>query len=230
MAGSIVDYQSLQNAVANWMTRSGNADFTGNIPDFIAFTEDDLNYGYDDPTNPGLTIPPLRVQQMEVTSFTMVLPNSTNTAVLPSDFLEMRRLYYFQGSNTRKSKLTYVTPNQLDSAYGGFPTGPQAFYTIMGNAVLLAANVNTSTTLIGGYFQQIPALSTSNTINWLLTKRPSLYHAGAMFRAALFVGDDNDAMKWARIVAGMVRSLNKQDLKGKFSGDALQMKTDVGNP
>src|SRR5258708_2143772 len=126
--GSIVDNQSLTNAVANWMTRSGNADFIGNIPDFIAFAEDDFNFGYDDPANPEMTVPPLRVQEMEVTSFTLVLPNSTNTALLPSDFLEMRRLYYFQGGSSRKSKLTYVTPNQLDSAYGGFPTGPQAFF------------------------------------------------------------------------------------------------------
>lgn len=229
MAGSIVDYASLQAAVANWMVRSGNTDFTGNTPDFVGFAEDDFNFGYDDPVNPEFNLPPLRTQQMEVTSFTLVLPNSTNTAVLPSDFLQLRRLFFFDASGQRH-KLTYATPDELDSSYGNFPSGPQAFYTIMSDAILLAANVQTTTTLIGGYYQQIPALSTSNTVNWLLQKRPSLYHARTMFHAALFVGDNDEAIKWARISAGAVRSFNKQDLKGKYSGDALQMKTDVGNP
>lgn len=226
MAGSIIDYASLQSAVANWMTRAGNADFLSNVPDFIAFAENRINFGSDDPEFPS---PPLRVQQMEVTSFTIVLPNSTNTGVLPGDFLEMRRLYFYDG--TTKNKLTYATPNQLDSAYGNQTPGPQAFYTIMGDAIILAANVQTSTTLIGGYYQKLPPLSTSNTVNWLLQDHPGLYLAGAMLEAALFIGDnDTEAAKWARIFSGHVRAFQKQDLKGKFSGDALQIKTDVGNP
>ena len=228
MSGSIVDQASLKIAVANWMTRAGNADLAANVDDFILFCEARINFGSDDPQFPS---PPLRVQQMEVTSFTLVLPNSTNTAVLPADFLELRRLYYYQGSQgSRKSKLTYATPNQLDSAYGSFPTGPQAFYTIAGGAILLANNVNTTTTLIGGYFQKIPPLSTSNTVNWLLQQHPGMYLAGSVLEGMIFVGDDDGAAKWARIFAGHMRSFQKQDLKGKYSGDVMQMKTDTGNP
>ena len=226
MAGSIVDYASLQSAVANWMTRAGNTDLLANVPDFIAFAEARINFGSDDPEFP---TPPLRTQQMEVTSFTLVLQNSTNTAVLPRDFLQLRRLFFFDASGQRH-KLTYATPDELDSAYGNFPSGPQAFYTIMSDAVLLAANVQTTTTLIGGYYQQIPALSTSSTVNWLLQKHPGLYLAGALLEGSLFVGDNDEAVKWARIFSAHLRGFQKQDLKGKYSGDALQMKTDVGNP
>ena len=228
MAGSIIDYASLQTAVANWMTRAGNADLLANVPDFILFAEARINFGIEDQEFPS---PPLRVQQMEVTSFTLVLPNSTNTAVLPADFLELRRLYYYQGSQgSRKSKLTYATPNELDSAYGSFPVGPQAFYTIAGGAILLANNVNTTTTIIGGYYQKLPALSTSNTVNWLLQQHPGMYLAGACLEASIFVGDDNEARKWARMFTGHTRAFQKQDLKAKYSGDVMQMKTDVGNP
>lgn len=225
MGTSVVDYGSLTNAVANWMTRANNADLISNIPDFISFTEDVFNYGYDDGA---MQIPALRVQQMEVTSFTMVLPNSTNTAVLPLDFLELRRLFYYNG--TYKRKLTYATPDQMDSAYGNAPSGPQAFYTIMGDAILLAANVNTTTSLIGGYFQKIPPLSSSNTVNWLVSARPSAYLHGCLLQASLFVGDDDGAAKWGRMLMGDIRAFQKQDLKGKYSGNVLQMKTDTGNP
>jgi hypothetical protein len=227
MAGSIIDFASLQVAVANWMTRAGNADLIANIPDFILFAESRINFGCEDTQWPS---PPLRVQQMEVTSFTLVLPNSTNTAVLPADFLELRRLYFYQAGLSRKNKLTYATPNQLDSAYGSFPTGPQAFFTIAGGAILLANNVNTTTTLIGGYFQKIPPLSTSNTVNWLVQQHPGMYLAGACLEASIFVGDDDAAAKWGRMFMGHMRGFQKQDLKGKYSGDVMQMKTDVGNP
>lgn len=223
--GSIVDYASLSSAVANWMTRAGNADLIANIPDFINLAEDIINFGYDDGQ---LQIPPLRTQQMEITSFSVVVGNSTNTALIPSGVLELRRLYYYNGTN--KAKLTYATPNQLDSAYASAPAGPQAFYTIMGGAIILAANVQTTTSLIGGGYQAIPALTSSNTVNWLLQTRPSAYLHGCLMQASLFVGDDDGVAKWARAFAGSIRSFQSQDLKSKYGGDVLQMKTDTGNP
>lgn len=223
--GSIVDYSSLSNAVANWMTRAGNADLISNIPDFINLAEDVINFGYDDGQ---LQIPPLRTQQMEVTSFSVVVVNSTNTALIPSGILELRRLFYFLG--TIKRKLTYATPNQIDSAYASQGAGPQAFYTIMGGTIILAANVQTTTSLIGGGYQAVPALTSSNTVNWLLQTRPSAYLHGCLMQASLFVGDDAGAVKWGRLFAGDIRGFLNQDLKGKYSGDVLQMKTDTGNP
>lgn len=224
MAGSIVDYASLQSAVANWMTRAGNADFLGNIPDFIALAEARINFGSDDPEYPS---PPLRVSQMEVPSLTLTVVNSTNTVSLPSDFLQLRR-NYLTGSPIQK--LTYVTPNQMDAALANVPSGPPEFFSLMGGQIVLPSNVSTTQTIVIGYFQKIPALSTSNTVNWLLQAHPGLYLAGANLEGALFVGDDSDAVKWARIFTGHLRAFQKQAIKAQYGGDALQMKTDIGNP
>lgn len=221
---SITDYSSLQTAVANWMAQTGNTDFTGNVTDFITLCEARLNYGSDDPDFPS---PPLRTAQMEIPSTTLTVVNSSNTVSLPSDFLQLRRMY-LTGSPIHK--LTYVTPNQMDSALATFPAGPPEFFTIMAGLIVLPSPVQTTQTLVGGYYQKIPALSTSNTVNWLLAAHPGMYLAGANLEASLFIGDDQSAAKWARVFSGHTRAFEKQDLKGRYSGDALQIKTDVGNP
>lgn len=206
------------------MMRSGNADFTANVGDFIGLFETDLNSGFDDPE---YNIPPLRCGQMEVAQTTFTILNSTNTIALPSDYLQLRRNYL---SGNPIVKLSYVTPNQMDATLANFPAGPPGFFTIMGQSIYLPANVQTTQTLVGGYYRKVPALSSSNTVNWLVTADPWMYMAGTMMKASLFVGDDEGSAKWARIVAGKVRAFNKQDQKGRYNGDALQMRTDVGNP
>lgn len=220
---SIVDYGSLVPAVANWMMRAGNGDFIANIPDFVSLGEGMMNFGYDDGQ---IQIPPLRVSQMEVAQTTFTVLNSTNTVGLPGDYLEMRRLYLV---GNQKTKLTYVTPTQIDSALANAQAGPQAFYTIMGSAIYLPANVNTTQTLVGGYYQKIPSLQ-DNGINWLILLNANVYLSAALLHANLFLGNDDDAAKWGRIFSGHTRSLQRQDNKARHSGDVLQMKTDVGNP
>lgn len=221
---SIVDFASLSTAVANWMVRAGNADFVSNVGDFIGLFESNLNYGSDDPE---YKIPPMRCSQMEVASTTFTILNSTNSIALPSDYLQLRRNYLTGSPNV---KLSYVTPNQMDATLPNSPNVPPGFFTIMGNSIVLPAPVNTTQSLVGGYYQKVPALSSSNTVNWLVQADPWMYLAGASMMASLFLGDDDSTAKWARIVSAKVRAFNNQDLKGRYNGDVLQMRTDTGNP
>lgn len=225
MGTSIVDYSSLVSAVANWMARAGNADLVANAPDFVAFAEARFNFGSEDPEFP---TPPLRVSQMEIATTTLTFVSSTNSVFLPPDFLEFRRVY---ASGSPRQKLTYVTPNQMDSTLANYPNGPpEEFYTIMGGQLVLASPINTTTTVVAGYYQKVAPLSSSNTVNWLLQTHPGLYLQTALLEGALFIGDDDLAMRSARLSSGLLRGFVKQDLKGRYSGDALQMKTDTGNP
>jgi len=222
--GSISNYSTLSTAIANWMTRASNADFALNIGDFITFTEDRINYGSDDPEFPS---PPLRVADMEVPQTTMTILTGASFITLPPDFLQQRRVYMV---GTPNLKLTYVTPNQMDASMGQTPAGPPPFFTIMSNQLILPSPAATTQSIVMGYYQEIPALSTSNTTNWLVTKHPSMYLAGACLEGSIFIGDDEGAAKWARIFTGHTRAFRRQDQKGRYSGDALQMKCDVGNP
>lgn len=205
------------------MGRTGNADFTTNVPDFIVLCEARLNYGSDDADFPS---PPLRTQQMEVPSTTITFLSSSQTAFLPADFLEMRRIYLAANPN---QKLTYVTPNQMDATLANSPAGPPTFYTIQGNQLVLPAPVNTTQSVVMGYYQKIPSLA-ANTTNWLLSASPGIYLAGTQLEGSIFVRDANDAALMARLFSAHTRAFQKQDLKGRYSGDSLQIKTDTGNP
>lgn len=230
MGSSIVDFASLQTAAANWMTRAGNADLVANTPDFIALTEEIVNFGHDDPE---MAIPPLRVAQMEVALTSLTILSGSNIQALPSDYLQLRRIFENTSGTVTAgiNKLTYVTPNQMDATMSRFPNGPpNAFFTILGQNVVAAAPMSTSDTISFSYYQKIPPLSSSNTVNWLVQTRPLAYLWGTLFGASLFVGDDEGVMKWGRLFAGALRSFGKQDLKGRYSGDVLQMKSDTGNP
>lgn len=221
---TIQSYSDLTTAVANWMGRTGNTDFTSNVPDFIMLCEARLNYGSDDAQFPS---PPLRTQQMEVPSTTMTFLASSSTVILPPDFLEARRVYLTGNPN---QKLTYVTPNQMDTTLANAPAGPPTFYTIQSNQMVLPAPVNTTQTVVMGYYQKIPALSASNTTNWLIQASPGVYLTGSQLEAAIFVRDANDAALMARMFSAHTRAFQKQDLKGRYSGDSLQIKSDTGNP
>lgn len=225
---ALQSFNDLSNAVANWMGRSGAADFTGNVPDFILLCESRLNYGSDDEE---FSSPPLRVAQMEIPATTLTILASSNTVALPNDFLEMRRLYL--QLSPRNKKLSYVTPNQMDTfAPPNLPvtTIPSGFYTIQGNNIVVPASLSTAQTLVMGYYQKIPALTATNTTNWLMAAYPNVYLTGSQLEGAIFVRDLSDIQLMGRLFTAHVRGLRKSDLKGRYSGDALQMRTDTGNP
>lgn len=227
---TIASFNDLSAAVANWMGRAGVADFTANVPDFIMLAEARINYGSDDSEFPS---PALRTRQMEILATTLTILASTNTVLLPADFLEMRRIYL--SAAPQAQKLTYLTPNQLDTvapaqSRAPLTTIPYEFYTLQGNALVVPAPLATAQTIVMGYYQKLPALSQSTTTNWLLQASPGIYLAGAQLEGAIFVRDAGDAELMARVFSAHLRAFQKQDLKGRYSGDALQMKTDTGAP
>src|SRR5690606_11870740 len=109
----------------------------------------------------------LRCREMEtVTSLTPV----SNVCTLPSDYLEYKRVV--EEASIRR-KLDYITEDAADDIYPTRPSGLSCHFMIIGDeltALPLSANDIELT-----YYQQLPALTESNTTNWLLTKFPKLY-------------------------------------------------------
>src|SRR6185503_2733971 len=49
------------------------------------------------------------------------------------------------------------------------------------------------------FYQRIPALSASNSTNWLLTLNPDAYLYGSLLQAAPYLKDDARTSTWAQI-------------------------------
>jgi hypothetical protein len=196
---AITTYAELQTALANWLNRS---DLTSRIPEFIALAEADMNRQ-------------LRTQD-QITSLSATA--ATASVTLPTDFLEA--LYVTLGDDDiggdiRQSDLT---GNKI--VYDATSAGPPKNYAIAGST-LYFSRWSESMTYGLIYYAKIPALTDSNTTNWLLTKAPDAYLYGALTHASPYLMDDDRAAMWATAYGNAIDGLNKASERARFGGGPL---------
>lgn len=167
---AITTYAELQTAIGDWLNR---ADLDQKIPDFIRLAESTLN-------------DVLRSADMVVQSTSVAI--SSGRADLPADALE---LVYAQVAGAEDEPLEQITPQQLtmlrrtrtrDAA------NPR-FFAVIGRKIAVTPTP-TSGSLDIDYYQRIPALSDSNTTNWLLDDAPHMYLYTSLLHATPFLMDD----------------------------------------
>ncbi len=167
---AITTYAELQTAIGDWLNR---ADLDQKIPDFIRLAESTLN-------------DVLRSADM-VASNTAAI--TSGRATLLADALEV---VYVQVASTEDEPLEQITPQQLtmlrrtrtrDAA------NPR-FFAIIGRELVVTPSPSTSLSMDIDYYQRIPALTDSNTTNWLLTDAPHVYLYTSLLHATPFLMDD----------------------------------------
>jgi len=186
---TIQTYSDLQSAIAAWIAR---ADLGPNIPDFIALFESAANRR-------------LRLRQQE--SAATLVPASA-VATLPADYLAWRRVTW---TGQVPLELEYVHPSYLHALYPTLPAGTPRLFTIEGGSLTVAPSSDTALTF--DYFQKIPALSNSNTSNWLLAAAPDLYLFGALAEAHGFVKDAESLALWKARRDELFDELERLDVK-----------------
>lgn len=191
---TIASYSDLQTAAANWLTRD---DLTSNILDFITLFEAEANRK-------------VRVRQMMITSVTTP---STGQFSLPADYLTWKNVRW---NGSPFYDLQYVDWEQFSNLYPDAPSANPKVFTIVGTTDGLGAVKITpidSTTVNFTYYQKITNLSTSNTVNWLLTAHPDLYLAGTLTEGFAFVKDWDNAGVWKQRRDDLIGEVNLLDQK-----------------
>ena len=196
--GTITNYATLQSAIADYLNR---ADLTAQIQTFIQFAEADLNTR-------------LRSREMIV--------NATATSdgqfvALPSDWLEAINMMIVGG----QSPLRYITPDEADTIIKAQTFTSTRFYSMTTGIIELVPPAVDDITIDMVYYGKIPALSTANTTNWLLTKAPDVYLYGALTHAAPFLMDDQRMAVFSQIYLARVQSLQDESQKSLHSGSPL---------
>lgn len=167
---AITTYSTLQSAAADWLNRT---DIESAIQTFITLAEAKLNRE-------------LRVRDM-ITRTTA--GPSTEFVSLPSDFLQVYRLE--NAYDSPRSELRYVPPQDASRySASGYTSGTLNYYTITGPSIQLIPAPSSAVTLNLTYYASIPALSNSNTSNWLLVKSPDLYLYSTLLEAGGYLRDD----------------------------------------
>jgi len=191
-------YANLKTAIGTWTGRADSSDFADDCIDlFEAWANRNLR---------------VRQMQEEATA------SSAERLELPSDFLEMRNLQ-FDGSTRRE--LSYVTPEYADTYDSTGTAGTPRFYTVINDEIRIVPSPSESGTVRMSYYESIPALSGSQTTNWLLTAYPDCYLYGCLMHASAYVQDDGrvEAIKaaFSQIVSEIQRTGRRSEYGGSLA-------------
>lgn len=174
---AITSYATLQTAIADYRERSGDSDFTAQVPLFIALAEARLNRD-------------LKVRTAEGTIATLTGTTSSRYVDLPSDYLEQIALYLT--TNSRRTLLRPYVPGTIDlSTTSGTPSA----WAIVGSTIEFDCPCDQAHTFALHYRLKLFDLATTDP-NWLLTNYPDVYLWAALTEAADREGDDAAVVKY----------------------------------
>jgi hypothetical protein len=200
----ITTYAELKSSITDFLNRD---DLDTVAADFIALAEADMQRG-------------LRHWRMEKRSTAEI---DTQYSAIPADFLEVIR-FYITSNDTRPLELISQA-ELLDRKYRNLNTsGKPAYYAITAGEIEVYPVPDGTYTAELYYYSTIPALSDSNTSNWLLQYYPDAYLYGALIHSAPYLKDDARIQTWAALYQNAISAINAESEATKFGGSGRRMK------
>ncbi len=190
----ITNYTELQSVIADFLNRD---DLTAIIPTFVDMAEASLNRDLRHWRNENRAIAPV---------------NSRYSA-LPSDFVEPIRME-LSDDKTKVSLMSHYemqTQREATNDKAGKPIN----YNITQGEIELFPTPDVSYNLEMYYYGKIPALSSSNTTNTILTNFPDAYLYGALIHTAPYLGDDQRTQVWASLYQNTISAINSESERAK---------------
>jgi hypothetical protein len=201
-------FSGLKTTIADYLNRD---DLTSIIPSFISIAETKFNRK-------------LRVRQM-VKRATATL--DTAFFAFPSDFLQAKE---FQLNTNPITYLEFVTEKQGDLMRQDaiIAPGKPKYYTIVGTQLEVIATPDDGYTGELTYYGKIPALSDSNTSNWLLAYAPDLYLYGALVEATPYLKDDERLGTWSTLYTNSLGDIEVADQRASVSSTPIVRARSLG--
>jgi hypothetical protein len=186
----ITTYSELQTAIAQWLHRS---DLTTVIPDFIALVEEKLNRY-------------LRTKDNELALSPTAITNNRITA--PANTVAVKTLWLdgYEGTPLKAQTIESVIANGTE--------GLATMFAWQGSELVFDG----TGTVEGVLYRSIPALSVSNTSNWVLTGHPSVYLFGAVAEANLYIKNPEEAAQWGSRFQAAMDEINGNSMRDTMNG------------
>jgi len=201
---SITTYAELKTAIASWLNRD---DLTTVIPDFIALTEAALNRDL------------RHLQMIDRDDATL----DTRFVQLPNDHLETVRFGITSG-DTHRLELVSLDAMLTQREKSGNTSGRPKQYAHIGNQIELYPTPDAAYSAQLTYYAKIPALSDSNTSNFVLADAPDIYLYGALMQAAPYLLDDARLQVWGSMYAAGLASMQTSSDNTRNAGSGLRMR------
>ena len=186
---ALATYSDLKSTIADYLNR---ADLTSVIPTFITLAEAKFNRE-------------LRLRDM----LTRAEATSNNEYVaLPSDFLEAYILELNMENIAAQQPLAFVGPNEAKSLKANKIINKMRYFTLIDGAFELLPAPTSNVDLLLTYYAKIPALSVTQTTNWLMTKSPDLYLYSSVLEATPYLKNDERLQIWAAARQQVMDAMN----------------------
>jgi hypothetical protein len=128
--------------------------------------------------------------------------------LLPTDFLELRHITL----TDQNYPLALASLAEIDLIRKNMGrTAQPTHVAVFKSKFELAPSPEKEYKLEIVYYQQIPALSSETTTNWLLSEYPDIYLFGALSKASAFIGEDERTGIWKNDFLSAVNQLQEAD-------------------
>jgi len=212
---SITNYTNLQTEIAQWLNRD---DLTSAIPTFIQLAETQFNRD-------------IRHWRQEVRSSGQQSAGDEYMQI-PNDWLENIRFQVTSvtppgGSITGKVQPIDLISRaaMLDKRSGANDmSGTPRYYCMADSQFHLYPTPDALTEVELLYYAKIPALSVSNTTNWLLEYAPDAYLYGSLLHSAPYLQEDARSAVWAQMYSAVIQRINQESEQARYSGSGLTFK------
>lgn len=201
-------FAGLKATIADYLNRD---DLTTIIPSFITIAEAKFNRK-------------LRTRQMVKRANGQI---ETAFFAYPSDWLQAKE---FQLNTNPIVRLQFVTEAYGDELKSNryVSTGQPVYYTITGTQLEFIPTPDSTYSAELTYYAKIPALSDSNTSNWLLAYAPDLYLYGALLEAAPYLKDDERLAVWSQMYINSLGDIEVADQRASVASTPLVRARSLG--
>lgn len=172
---TIASYSDLTTAAANWGARS---DLGSRIPEFITLAEAKMNRR-------------LRIRMMVTTDGNFQV--NAEYVPLPASFAGVQNWYL---NTSPKQPMELEADALIIRDYGDGTSGIPKKYSIQGNLFHVGPTPDASYGSTLTYFLKVPALTSTNTINWMITNHPDAYVYGVQCEMAAYLKDWEASQAW----------------------------------
>lgn len=193
--GQITDYASLQTELANLIVRT---DMTAELPLFVQLAESQMRRRFQTAD----LLP-------SMTRTTYLLTTDVEFLALPADYAGDETMEVYDPDLERWIPLDPVDPNShaiLLSDRNGVNALPLT-YCLLDNRFVFSPIPDAAYQVRLTYKAILPALSVSNTTNWVLTNYPDAYLYGAALQSAPQLVEDDRAGTWGQLFTTAVNDI-----------------------
>ena len=192
---AITTYSELKTAIADFLNRD---DLTAIIPTFISLAEAQIARD-------------VRHWKQEKRVTTSVDERYEN---LPNDWLEIKLV----ALTTGKMLQTVSTAEMAQRRETSNAAGELRYIRMTADQIEFYPTPSAATDISMLYYARIPALSDTDTSNWLLTDAPDVLLYGALVHSAPYLTDDQRTTVWSALYQSGVDKLNLENDKGRITG------------